>query len=93
MESRVSPDDSSSISLCEPSRSRRNGEIRFRTNANAVVDVAQAPRLALKPLRKEMQLIFQDPFSSLNPRMTLFDMSAATAREIALPGIELPETA
>jgi len=51
-----------------------DGEIRFRTNANAVVDVAQAPRSALKPLRKEMQLIFQDPFSSLNPRMTLFDI-------------------
>ncbi|MGI8691068.1 MAG: ABC transporter ATP-binding protein [Thermomicrobiales bacterium] len=51
-----------------------DGEIRFRTNANAVVDVAKAPRAALKPLRKEMQLIFQDPFSSLNPRMTLFDI-------------------
>lgn len=51
-----------------------DGEIRFRTTANAVIDVAKAPRSALKPLRKEMQLIFQDPFSSLNPRMTLFDI-------------------
>ena len=51
-----------------------DGQIRFRTTANAVVDVAKAPRSALKPLRKEMQLIFQDPFSSLNPRMTLFDI-------------------
>src|SRR5512136_32376 len=25
----------------------------------------------LKPLRKEMQIIFQDPFGSLNPRMTI----------------------
>ncbi len=50
------------------------GEIRFRTTGNAVVDVATASRAALKPLRKEMQLIFQDPFSSLNPRMTLLDI-------------------
>jgi len=50
------------------------GEIRFRTSADTVVDVATASRAALKPLRKEMQLIFQDPFSSLNPRMTLLDI-------------------
>jgi oligopeptide/dipeptide ABC transporter ATP-binding protein len=28
----------------------------------------------LKKLRREMQIIFQDPFSSLNPRMTVFDL-------------------
>jgi peptide/nickel transport system ATP-binding protein len=28
----------------------------------------------LRPLRSQMQMIFQDPFSSLNPRMTLFDI-------------------
>ncbi len=38
------------------------------------MNVATASRAALKPLRKEMQLIFQDPFSSLNPRMTLLDI-------------------
>ena len=30
-------------------------------------------RRNLAPLRKEIQMIFQDPFGSLNPRMTLFD--------------------
>ena len=30
-------------------------------------------RRELGPLRKEIQMIFQDPFGSLNPRMTLFD--------------------
>ncbi|MDO5021977.1 MAG: ATP-binding cassette domain-containing protein [Eubacteriales bacterium] len=28
----------------------------------------------MKPLRKEMQIVFQDPYSSLNPRMTVADI-------------------
>jgi peptide/nickel transport system ATP-binding protein len=39
-----------------------------------VVDVATIPTRALAPLRRQMQMIFQDPFSSLNPRMTLLDI-------------------
>jgi peptide/nickel transport system ATP-binding protein len=40
----------------------------------SVLDVATAPKSRLQALRREMQMIFQDPFSSLNPRMTLFDI-------------------
>jgi len=50
------------------------GEIRFLTENNTVVDVANVPKRELRPLRRQMQMIFQDPFSSLNPRMTLFDI-------------------
>jgi len=50
-----------------------SGEIRFRTAAGPVVDLAPLSRAALRPLRPDMQMIFQDPFGSLNPRMTLFD--------------------
>ncbi|MCI5224903.1 MAG: ATP-binding cassette domain-containing protein, partial [Candidatus Electrothrix sp. AR4] len=35
------------------------------------VDLASLSGSELKPLRKHMQMIFQDPFSSLNPRMTV----------------------
>jgi peptide/nickel transport system ATP-binding protein len=49
------------------------GEILFRTRAGAVVDLAPLSRKELRPLRPQMQMIFQDPFGSLNPRMTLFD--------------------
>lgn len=34
-------------------------------------DVTKANRRQLKELRKDMQIIFQDPYSSLNPRMTV----------------------
>jgi oligopeptide/dipeptide ABC transporter ATP-binding protein len=50
------------------------GHIRFLTDNNTVVDVATLPRRDLRPLRRQMQMIFQDPFSSLNPRMTIFDI-------------------
>ena len=34
-------------------------------------DIAGLTRKQLKPLRREMQMIFQDPYSSLNPRKTV----------------------
>jgi oligopeptide/dipeptide ABC transporter ATP-binding protein len=34
-------------------------------------DIARLSRKELKPLRREMQMIFQDPYSSLNPRKTV----------------------
>ncbi len=39
-------------------------------------DIAQKPEKALKPVRKKMQMIFQDPYSSLNGRMTVRDIIA-----------------
>jgi peptide/nickel transport system ATP-binding protein len=39
-----------------------------------VIDIAAVSKRSLRPLRSQMQMIFQDPFSSLNPRMTLFDI-------------------
>ena len=49
------------------------GEIEFRVDGE-MVDVAHADEAQLKQLRKHMQLIFQDPYASLNPRMTVFDI-------------------
>jgi peptide/nickel transport system ATP-binding protein len=50
-----------------------SGEILFRTAAGDVMDLAPLSRKALRPLRPQIQMIFQDPFGSLNPRMTIFD--------------------
>jgi peptide/nickel transport system ATP-binding protein len=49
------------------------GEIRYRTRKDSVVDLAVLSQAELRPLRSEIQMIFQDPFGSLNPRMTLLD--------------------
>jgi peptide/nickel transport system ATP-binding protein len=51
-----------------------DGEILFHREANKVVDVATAGGAELKALRRDMQMIFQDPYSSLNPRWTLLDI-------------------
>ncbi|MGE0417199.1 MAG: ABC transporter ATP-binding protein [Acetobacteraceae bacterium] len=49
------------------------GEIRYRGRDGRIVDLATLPPAGLRPLRAEIQMIFQDPFGSLNPRMTLLD--------------------
>ncbi len=55
-----------------------SGEILFRSRKLAgeneeykIVDVARASKQMLKVLRAEMKIIFQDPYSSLNPRMNI----------------------
>jgi peptide/nickel transport system ATP-binding protein len=50
------------------------GEILMRTTDGSVVEVGRLGRNELRALRREMQMIFQDPFASLNPRMTLLDL-------------------
>jgi oligopeptide/dipeptide ABC transporter ATP-binding protein len=62
------------IRLLEPTA----GSVKFRSRKLASsgethrdVDVVKASYKILKQLRRDMQIIFQDPFSSLNPRMTV----------------------
>lgn len=51
-----------------------SGRVVFRSQQFGEVDLAQATDHQLKALRIEMQMIFQDPYSSLNPRMTVADI-------------------
>ena len=37
-------------------------------------DITRLPKKELRPYRRQMQIVFQDPFSSLNPRMTAGDI-------------------
>jgi peptide/nickel transport system ATP-binding protein len=50
------------------------GEIFMRAAGGSVVEIGKLRRAELRALRREMQMIFQDPFTSLNPRMTLLDL-------------------
>src|SRR5437016_4454364 len=53
------------LRLVEPT----SGSIRFNDQ-----DVLNAPQGTLRRLRRDMQIIFQDPFASLNPRMRIEEM-------------------
>ena len=48
-----------------------SGEVLFRGQS-----ITAMKDQAFKPLRKEMQLVFQDPYASLDPRMTVRDLVA-----------------
>lgn len=50
------------------------GRIQFHRESGEVVDIAKLDRKSLKGIRQELQLIFQDPYSSLNPRLTVKDL-------------------
>jgi peptide/nickel transport system ATP-binding protein len=50
------------------------GEIVFKAQDGEHHDLATLTKKQVRPLRSQMQMIFQDPYSSLNPRMTVFDI-------------------
>ena len=55
------------LRLIEPTA----GSIKFRDRSGEMLDMIELPKDELKAVRREMQVIFQDPFSSLNPRMSI----------------------
>ena len=59
------------------------GRITFQLNGDEV-DLANLKRGQLRKFRRHMQLIFQDPYSSLNPRMTVRDIIAEPLEAMGL---------
>ncbi|HEY5094011.1 MAG TPA: dipeptide ABC transporter ATP-binding protein [Candidatus Eremiobacteraceae bacterium] len=57
------------LRLVEPTK----GQVYFEGGS---IDVTSLKRSAMRELRREMQIIFQDPYASLNPRMTVGDIVA-----------------
>jgi oligopeptide/dipeptide ABC transporter ATP-binding protein len=50
------------------------GEIWYTAKDGERIDIANISQKDMKPLRRQMRMIFQDPFSSLNPRLTVKDI-------------------
>lgn len=68
------------------------GEVWYRKNGE-MVNWFDVPRKEMKPFRREMQIIFQDPFSCLNPRMTVMDIVSEPLRIHGIAsGAELQST-
>src|SRR2546426_6259363 len=55
------------VRLADPTE----GRIRYKRR-----DISKLSSREMKPLRKEMQIVFQDPFESLDPRMIIKDIVA-----------------
>lgn len=52
------------------------GQVLFRINGDGATDFTALDHQALRRFRQYVQMIFQDPYSSLNPRMTVRDIIA-----------------
>lgn len=50
------------------------GEIWYNRAEGQRINLATIRQRKMKPLRRELRMIFQDPFSSLNPRLTVKDI-------------------
>ncbi|MCR5290665.1 MAG: ATP-binding cassette domain-containing protein [Treponema sp.] len=50
------------------------GSVMYRAADGKTYDFLQIDKNQMKVLRKELQMIFQDPYASLDPRMTVYDI-------------------
>ncbi len=60
------------IGLTEPT----SGEVLFDRGEGQLEDITHLKGDTLKDFRKKVQMIFQDPYESMNPRRTIFDTIA-----------------
>ncbi len=56
------------------------GRVLYHPPGHAPVDISRLAKRQLKPWRREIRMIFQDPMSSLNPYMRVFDIVAEPLR-------------
>lgn len=69
-----------------------SGSIHFRDPVRGQMNITELEKEDLKYVRRQMRMIFQDPYASLNPRMTLLDLVGAPLRAMNLAeGTELED--
>ena len=57
-----------------------SGQVLFHTREDGVIDFLKATGAQMKKNRRDIQMIFQDPYASLDPRMTVFDIISEPLR-------------
>lgn len=57
-----------------------DGQMLYRRRDGSVTDLAKVPEKELSPFRCDIRMIFQDPYSSLNPRMTIYEAVSEVLR-------------
>ena len=57
-----------------------SGQVLLHTEEDGVIDFLKATRAQMKKYRRDIQMIFQDPYASLDPRMTVFDIISEPLR-------------
>ncbi len=67
------------------------GSIRFRRENGEEVDVLAAGKAEMRNLRRDMRMVFQDPNSSLNPRLPVGDIIGQSLRYSGMPQAEVDE--
>jgi len=68
------------------------GSMLYRTGSGEIVDLARLEEDELRQVRREIRIIFQDPYASLNPRMNVLDIVGEPLRNNGLAsGKELEE--
>lgn len=65
------------------------GQMLYQAADGSVVDLASVTGSELRALRKDIRMIFQDPYSSLNPRMTVFENISEALRVSGMPRSEM----
>ncbi|MEA1988673.1 MAG: dipeptide ABC transporter ATP-binding protein [Pseudomonadota bacterium] len=51
-----------------------DGKVSYASTDSEAINLTDLSERQMKPLRKKIQVIFQDPFSALNPRMTVSEI-------------------
>ena len=57
-----------------------SGQVLFHTEEDGVIDFLKTTKAQMKKYRRDIQMIFQDPYASLDPRMTVFDIISEPLR-------------
>jgi ABC-type microcin C transport system duplicated ATPase subunit YejF len=76
----------STLALCLLGLQKCTGKVVYTPGKGANHQLSSLNNKSFRPLRKELQIVFQDPFSSLSPRMTIGQIVAEGLRVHGIGG-------